>query len=431
MLGGGSDLYGRQRFVWEGCHTIHCVVAGRRGAPRDTDACTHDDVALDATRPEAYIMVQICITVLPLERQISVEVEGRQQVEELRLKIASLTTPLIPADAAVRLSADAPYQALYFAEQLMEDGNPLSVYGIQEGSELKVILRPKSQVVQLDSGFHCSLNFVKPRDHLPARDEPDQEPGYLSLIQQSAIATGDLLATQRRLSFAWACTMRSTEVGETLLCDNDVAAEVGTRIVEPKVVAVWTRGVVQKSLQAVLEIVQDVASDGSESGVKCIVKEASSAAHLRGCAALLVPYSAQAHELEIADIVPSFVHEGGLVISGPAAYFPVIRSLGHKTFNGNSPQRSRYQYNATRWAAALERENVLAQSVDAEGWVWCFESELPPNTETIYRNDRGASVFTFTAGTGRVLFVGPEFTSVSPTWTLLYKQLLVYALQQL
>ena len=61
--------------------------------------------------------------------------------------------------------------------------------------------------------------------------EPAHEPGYLSLIRQSATATGALLAVQRRLSFAWACTMPSTGREEALLCDNDVAAEVGTRIV--------------------------------------------------------------------------------------------------------------------------------------------------------------------------------------------------------
>ena len=100
----------------------------------------------------------IVATVLPLNRQVSPEVEGSDLVQSLRLKIEALTAPLIGAADAKRLSAAPAYQAIYFAldNTLLEDGHALSEYGIQKESELRVVLRRKSPLLRLDIGGTCA-----------------------------------------------------------------------------------------------------------------------------------------------------------------------------------------------------------------------------------------------------------------------------------
>jgi hypothetical protein len=89
----------------------------------------------------------IVATVLPLNRQVSPEVEGSDLVQSLRLKIEALTAPLIGAADTKRLSAAPTYQAIYFVltDTLLEDGHALSEYGIQKESELRVVLRAQSR----------------------------------------------------------------------------------------------------------------------------------------------------------------------------------------------------------------------------------------------------------------------------------------------
>lgn len=86
-------------------------------------------------------------------RQVSPEVEGEHLVEELRGKIAELAAPLVEGDAS--LSASPAHQALYFGDQLLEDGRRLREYGVQPQSDLIVSLRPKSRMLSLCVGGTC------------------------------------------------------------------------------------------------------------------------------------------------------------------------------------------------------------------------------------------------------------------------------------